>query len=228
MILLLHLIRHAESQNNVRPAYSRVEDPPLTAAGMLQARYLAERFTQLEFDRLICSPFLRALQTARAIHDQLGCPVDVWDNIFEVGGVFQGHGPEALEGGTGLTRREVHQQAVSNPALCTADCSVKDSGWWGRPRETRDEAWMRAAKVKKRLAEIAVDEPDSVLVLVTHAAFTRNLLARLLDGTREKMRYARLCNTGVTSLYFDDGIWQIKFVDDVSHLPVRLVTGFEV
>ena len=67
MILLLHLIRHAESQNNVRPAYSRVEDPPLTAAGMLQARYLAERFMQLEFDRLICSPFLRALQTTRSM-----------------------------------------------------------------------------------------------------------------------------------------------------------------
>ena len=143
--MLLHLIRHAESQNNVRPAYSRVEDPPLTAAGMLQARYLAERFTQLEFDRLICSPFLRALQTARAIHDQLGCPVDVWDNIFEVGGVFQGHGRSVGRRNRPDAPRS-SPAGQTNPALCTADCSVKDSGWWGRPRETRDEAWMRAAR----------------------------------------------------------------------------------
>ena len=225
--MLLYLIRHAESQNNATPAYNRVEDPALTAVGRLQARHLAQWSEGLKFDMLITSPVLRALQTARPIHECTGHHVHVWDNVFEQGGIFRGFGPDAKQGGPGLTRRQIHQQAAGDVSLCTLDGSIGESGWWGRPRETQAEAWQRAAMVAKRLVACASKQAEA-LVVVTHADFKRKLLMTLLPESLGPNQINRLSNTGVTKLEWDASAWRLSYLDEVTHLPARLVTGIKV
>jgi len=225
--MLLYLIRHAESQNNARPPYNRVEDPALTAVGRLQAQYLAQWSEGLKFDMLVTSPVLRALQTARAIHEGTGQHVHVWDNVFEVGGVFRGFGPDAKQGGAGLNRRQVHQQAAGDVAFSTLDHSIGEAGWWGRPRESETEAWQRAAMVKKRLVACASKQVEA-LVVVTHAEFKRKLLLTLLPEVLQPEQINRLSNTGVTKLEWDALVWRLDYLDEVAHLPARLVTGITV
>ena len=84
----LYLIRHAESENNAKPIYQRIEDPPITAVGRLQAERLAGWVETLKIDTLITSPVLRALQTTRRITDATGQHVNVWADVFEEGGVI--------------------------------------------------------------------------------------------------------------------------------------------
>ena len=225
--MLVYLIRHAESQNNAKPAYNRVEDPVLTAVGRLQAQYLAQWIQGLDFDMLITSPVLRALQTARSIHESTGHHVHVWDNVFEQGGIFRGFGPDANQGGAGLTRLQVHQHAARDGSLCTLDGSIGDSGWWGRPRETQAEAWQRAAMVAKRLVACASKQVEA-LVVVTHADFKRKLLLTLLPESFGPNQVNRLSNTGVTKLEWDASGWRLSYLDEVTHLPARLVTGIKV
>ena len=225
--MLLYLIRHAESQNNAKPAYSRVEDPSLTAVGRLQAQYLAEWIRVLEFDTLITSPVLRALQTARKIHDHTGQHVHVWDNVFEEGGVYRGFGPNAVQGGPGMARSQIFDQAASMPSLCTIDSSIRESGWWGRPREAPEEAWQRAVAVSKRLAIFARNQ-EQTIVLVTHADFKCKLLLTLLGECLSQDQVSSLSNTGVTKLTFARDAWRLDYLDSVSHLPPRLVTGTKV
>ena len=164
--MLLYLIRHAQSQNNARPAYCRVEDPPLTAVGRLQTQYLAEWLRTLEFDMLITSPVLRAVQTTRVVHDRTGHHVHVWDNLFEEGGIFRGFGPQATDAGSGMTRSKIGQQVASSLKLCTLDPSITEAGWWSRPRETPEEASRRASVVAERLTLCVRNQARGVVVRV--------------------------------------------------------------
>ena len=225
--MFLYLIRHAESQNNARPAYSRVEDPPLTAVGRLQSQFLAQWIQTLEFGMLVTSPVLRALQTTRAIHDRTGNHVHVWDDVFEEGGIYRGFGPNAKQGGPGMTRSKIIEHAASSQMLCTPDPSITESGWWGRTRECPEEAARRAVTVSQRLA-LSVRNQEQGVVVVTHADFKRKLLVNLLSDSLAPNQVNRLSNTGVTKLTLDTGTWQLNYLDEVMHLPPRLVTGIKV
>ena len=147
--------------------------------------------------------------------------------IFEEGGIFRGFGPLANEGGPGLKRSQISTQAASSPVLCTLDPSLKEAGWWGRPRESADEAACRTSEVAKRLT-LCVSNQEHGVVVVTHADFKRRLLDSLLGKSFEPLKVNRLSNAGVTKLKFDSGAWRLSYLDKVAHLPPRLVTGINV
>ena len=222
----LYLIRHAESENNAKPIYERVEDPSLTAVGRMQATHLGDWVRTLKFDVLITSPVLRALQTTRHIFDRTGRHVHVWDNVFEEGGIYRGHGPDATEGGPGLSRSKVIEHVTGDSDSCTLDPSIGDHGWWGRHRESSEEAVARATVVAGRLAATFGRESCSV-VAVIHADFKRKMLGELIGDEVDPRLFGPLRNTGITKLDLERGRWQLDWFNSVSHLPAKLITGNE-
>jgi len=62
----VYLIRHGQSEDNVREVFQSPESP-LTKKGEKQAKNIAKRISKLSFDILISSPFKRAKQTAEII-----------------------------------------------------------------------------------------------------------------------------------------------------------------
>ena len=223
----LYLIRHAESENNAKPLEQRVEDPPITAIGHRQAACLADWLKTLPMDFLVTSPVKRALQTTRYIHDSTGQHVHVWSNIFEQGGIYRGHGPDAVEGGPGLTREEVVEHLSGVQHRCTLDDEISVSGWWGgRPRETDQEAKVRAAQVVDQV--LKVFNPGQVVVMVIHADFKRKLLVEMIGQSTDPLQFGRLRNTGVTKLDLQGDRWQLDWFNSVTHLPAEWITGNEV
>jgi 2,3-bisphosphoglycerate-dependent phosphoglycerate mutase len=224
--LQLYLIRHAESENNAKPAYQRVEDPALTAIGRLQAEHLAAWMKTLKFDVLITSPVLRALQTTRFIVDTTGHPVHVWADMFEEGGIYPGHGPTATAGGLGLGRADVIRHATGSPERCVLDDGIVETGWWaGRTRETQEQMVERSQTVIRRLM-MTFGETDQSVVAVIHADFKRELL-RQMTGWSMSCEVGALRNTGITKLVFQRTHWQLDWFNSVSHLPAKLITGVE-
>jgi len=61
------LVRHGDSYKDM----TEVEDPPLSAIGREQARRLAERVRRSQPAAVYSSPYRRALQTAKAITDDV-------------------------------------------------------------------------------------------------------------------------------------------------------------
>lgn len=222
----LYLIRHAESENNAKPIYQRVEDPPLTAVGRLQAERLGEWIKTLAFDVLITSPVLRALQTTRRIYHRTAKHVHVWDSVFEEGGIYRGHGPDAVEGGPGLSRSKVIEAVTGNAEDCTLDPSIGENGWWGRDRESPEEASARATEVVGRLAS-TYGHQQRVVVAVIHADFKRKMLSELIGDEVDPKRFGPLRNTGITKLDLEAGRWQLDWFNSVSHLPAKLITQIE-
>ena len=223
----LYLIRHAESENNARPPFERIEDPAITAVGRMQTDHLSVWMKTLKTDRLITSPFLRTIQTTTRMLDGLNQQVHVWHDVFERGGCFRGHGPDATEGGMGLGRSAIERHFREAGTGCRIDESIDEQGWWGgRPRENEDEVRQRADQVTKRLVD-TFGSSRQVIVVVTHADFKRWLLRAMLRGVVDPDHFGPLRNTGITKLDFDGERWQLDWLNSVSHLPARLVTGNE-
>lgn len=78
----LLMVRHGETALNV----SRVLQPadtPLSATGLRQAALLARRIAAMRPAGIISSPLPRARQTAQAIADATGLPVELMDGLQE-------------------------------------------------------------------------------------------------------------------------------------------------
>ena len=83
----LYLIRHGESCRSSGEHYSeekRTMDPPLTPAGMEQARQLAERLQGVHFDRIYSSDLDRASQTARILGASVNAEVVIKEGLREI------------------------------------------------------------------------------------------------------------------------------------------------
>jgi broad specificity phosphatase PhoE len=77
----LILIRHGQSEWNALYGRTRIDpnipDPPLTTEGRRQVAEAAEALGELQIDRLLASPYFRALETADILAGRLKIPVFV-------------------------------------------------------------------------------------------------------------------------------------------------------
>ena len=153
----------------------------------------------------------------------------MWADCFEEGGIYSGHGPEAITGGPGLSRAEVlchiGQESNASPNA-SLDDSIGDQGWYGRNRESPEEAILRAGMVIGRLKE-TFGASGEAITIVTHADFKRKLLTQMLDGAVDATSLGALRNTGITKVNFNGERWQLDWFNSVSHLPAKLITAVE-
>lgn len=220
----IYLIRHGQSANNAQAEDLRVADPSLTEVGERQAAALAAWFASHPVDFLYCSPFLRALETARPLAEIKQISVRVRADIFELGGCYSGHevGRKRGEAGLGLS------QLRANYPTWEIDTSIAETGWWGRDFETWEQGRARAATVARWLtSELAAATGTHVLVI--HADFKRLLLEAMFSESQLASQQIDLAgeplyNTGITCIEFDQGQWSVGGFNSIEHLPSALVT----
>jgi broad specificity phosphatase PhoE len=153
----LILIRHAESRHIMEKIIAvRSACPGLTENGFAQAWALAQRLRTTcelgEAPRLLCSPALRARQTAEAIASALGLEATEDDRLIEMD-------TGEAEGMTGAEyeARYGRFSPVSEPS---------------RPFAPGGENWEQfMARVVATQQSIALAHPGQTVVAVTHAGF---------------------------------------------------------
>jgi len=220
------LIRHAESANNAlwardRDAFTtgRTHDPPLTELGFEQAdvlaRHLAERGARI--DRLVASPMLRAIQTARPIAAALGLELEIWVEVHERGGIYVGD-PATGEGFVahpGLSRGAIDELV---PGASVPD-AVDDEGWWRGGHETDDVFAVRAGDAFARLVdESGQAAEDDVIAVVTHGDFANALLGAAVGAPPGRVFFNHV-NTGLTRLRLRaSGRVSLGYVNRTPHL----------
>lgn len=217
----LYLIRHAQSANNAVPDSQRVEDPGLTTIGHEQKNHLANRFREVEVTHLLTSGFLRAVETMRPVADVLGIAPTIWTDLHEVGGCFAGWNADNTEGKPGMNRDTLASQ-FSEFELPD---DIDEDGWWkSKPRETYQQAQLRAAQQSKRLLEHFAGSQATVACVI-HADLKALMLECLLQDNYQPYAYEDLVNTGVSLLKCTESGVSAVSVNDASHLPDNLVTS---
>ena len=85
------LIRHGESETNLKKVFTGQLDAPLTPNGKKQAALMAEYVSRYSIDKIYVSPLQRAVDTAQAVMTYQNCPMERCDAFQEMyAGQWQG------------------------------------------------------------------------------------------------------------------------------------------
>jgi len=165
----MFLLRHGQSEFNVAFNATRVDpgipDPRLTEEGRRQARAAAQILAAHPVERLLASPYTRALETAEIIGEQLGLAIEV-EPLVREHCLFQCD--------IGSPRSALIQRW---PAL---DFAQLEERWWPNLDESEALLHERAESFRRAIGE----EPRWLhIAIVSHWGFIRALTGqRVANG----------------------------------------------
>ncbi|MET3696514.1 2,3-bisphosphoglycerate-dependent phosphoglycerate mutase [Bacillus oleivorans] len=76
MLKKIYVVRHCEAQG--QPSESQ-----LTEEGLKQAKYLVDFFSNTKIDRIISSPFLRAIQSVEPLSEKTNIKIEIDERLSE-------------------------------------------------------------------------------------------------------------------------------------------------
>ena len=97
---MLYIIRHGQTDWNVRHRLQGKTDIPLNENGRRMAGEARDKYRDIRFDICFSSPLLRAYETARIVLEGRGVPVITDERLSEMGfGIYEGmeYGPAAAD-----------------------------------------------------------------------------------------------------------------------------------
>ena len=145
------MVRHGESETNVRKVFTGQLDAPLTENGHEQARLMARYLDKYKVDKIYASSLERAIETAQAIADRQNCPMEKSDALKEIySGFWQG-----------LTFGEIAEKYPENYQVWKNDIgfATPDGG------ETCKQLYDRVTAFFEKV----LTEPEETVCLVCHA-----------------------------------------------------------
>lgn len=213
------LVRHAESEGNLRGVMQGHVDYPLSDLGLEQAAcvadYLKTHYSQTSAqtsaqtsspaapDFFLASPLKRAYQTAEAIAQALNISAIATDSrLIEVSsGIF-----------SGLTWAEALEQ---HPEICSRFKQARD--WSAVPEgESREMLWERA---RSFLTDFAATQPPQARgIIVTHGGFIRALLGVAAGVSPAENLFICIDNTSLSLIGLDGSRRYIRYVNRTQHL----------
>lgn len=181
------MVRHGESETNVRKVFTGQLDAPLTPMGKTQAELMAQYVNQYRVDKIYASSLQRAVETAQAIAAQQNCPLEKCDALRELdAGAWQGLSFEEIE--------ELYPQSYQ---IWKTDIGS------GAPEQGETcEALYR--RVTAFLEDILSKEEEETVCLVSHAIPIRMIESYICGGSAalaQEMPWAP--NASVTVYQYD-------------------------
>jgi 2,3-bisphosphoglycerate-dependent phosphoglycerate mutase len=187
----LGLIRHGSTAWNKEGRIQGSSDIPLDQGGLNEASLLAERLSSEEWDILYASPLLRARQTAEVVASRLGIGEIHFDSRLR-------------EVSFGQIEGTIESERIAK---------------WGSEWRNLDLGFEKNEDVLERglaaFAEIEASHPDKNVLIVSHGAFIRKILLRLVPGLEKE---APLNNTAVTIITQSNEVWECGLYNCTKHL----------
>ena len=196
------LVRHGATARTAEDRFSGDAGVDLSDEGRGQVRALAARLATCPVEAIYASPLSRTLETARILAEGRSIELRERDGLREIG---HGHWE-------GLSRREVEAQYRDEYAAWQADpFTYAPAG-----AESGLSVLARALPVMR---DIVVAHPSQTVLVVSHKATIRLLLASLLGfdmrGYRDRLDQAPACLNIVE--FKDPARARLMLFNDVSH-----------
>lgn len=185
----IYIARHGQTDSNMRNACIGHTDVPLNAVGEEQARMLAEKLSEINFETVYTSPLLRAVNTAEPIlqmtrHAKLIMNYGLVERDF---GLWDN-----------MTFDEIQEKYPVEYERWRKD--------WVSYRPPDGESiidiYNRAKETSDRILTAHKDEN---ILIVTHLGISRTILAYLLGLTAKQSQCFWLENTGIAVVEYVNG-----------------------
>lgn len=197
----IYLIRHAQAEGNLCRRMHGQYNSNLTSLGLRQAAALGQRFAELPLDACYASDLTRAKNTADAVCQVRGLPMQVEKDFREVAvGVWEDRSFGFLRYHYG----EKLQQFVTNQKSWQIDGGESYEEYTGRFRMALDRV------VSAHLGE--------TIAVVTHSIVMKAVLRQLFP----EVEFSHSRNTAVTKLHWENGAYFLDAQNDSSHLTEAL------
>ncbi len=206
----VYIVRHGQSTKNTSPIRLGPE-APLTPRGKEQSHAIAERCKNLGIQKIITSPFVRTVETARPISTLTGAPL-------EESSLFVEHKRPSEQ--IGLRR--------DDPVALRISSMVKEHFHEPHYRYSDEENFLDLKERAKNALDHLIAQTDETLLVVTHGLFVRCMVAYAMHGDRltsyelkNALAFYELSNTGLTYMTYDDAKdhpWTLHVWNDDAHL----------
>lgn len=204
MLVILHVVRHAESLANI--ARSTQIDCDLSELGRGQVAAVTAELARLGVDRVLSSPYRRTLCTAQAIAEAAKAPLEVLPGLHE-------HHPSAFPADWPLmTRAEL---VVNFPGVLMPD-ELTDREWH-RPPESDSQVLERMARLLADV-ETRYGSTGQRLVLVSHGSPCGKLLQAFMGVTDAARSEVTIANASITTLETIGSKRYVRCVNRTDHL----------
>ena len=205
------MVRHGQSETNVRKVFTGQIDAPLTDLGREQARRMAAYLDQYKVDKIYASSLSRAVETAEAIPQRQNCAIEKQDELMEINsGLWQG-----------LTFEEIAEKYPQTYAAWRSDIgnAAPDGG------ETCKGFYDRVTAFFMRVLE----EPEETVCLVCHATPIRMIESYIeADSVKVAQEIGWVPNASVTVYEYDGAFHVVErgtshyMADLLSTLPTTI------
>ena len=196
------IIRHGETEWNKTGRFQGHSDVPLSAEGRTQAAALGKNLAVDHVDMIYASDLTRAMETAAPLAQRFGLEVISDPQLRELNfGAWEGRNFNDVNA--------ENPNAMKNFYTDPEQADIPES-------EPFPEFQRRIAG---RVREIVAQERGKRIVIVSHGASIRILLADLLSMPIRSIWHLSQLNTAVNKIRFeDDGFAVVTLMNDTSHL----------
>jgi broad specificity phosphatase PhoE len=185
----MYVVRHGESEWNVKKLIQGHKGSPLTEQGKSQVRALADALTSIRFDAVYSSDLSRARDTAEMIALERKLAVRTTEALRERSyGAFEGRHKEEFERSTAPLLKKF------------AELFDRSSNHEFLERHNIEDDEALAGRVITYLREIAAVHATQTVLVVTHGAVMRTLLVHLGFASEDEMAWGAIGNAAFVAL----------------------------
>jgi broad specificity phosphatase PhoE len=196
------LARHAETDWNQERRWQGLADLRLNERGREQARALAEKLEAVPFSAIYSSDLRRAYETALIIAERKGLAVTPMRELREID----------VGSWTGLSRDEVKERF--------RDAHKERMTRTGRGWEGGETYAEMGRRIREALRRIAREHPSDEVLVVTHSAPIRSVLAHALglDFATDRRAAPKVGFVGFSAVTVADGVFRTADAEIYQHV----------
>jgi broad specificity phosphatase PhoE len=201
-MLILHLVRHGDTEQAAEGIFCGDLDPPLTESGRAQAERVAHATKKLGLVGLYCSPKTRARMTAEPIARTTGLTPIIEEGLREIAyGTWEGRKETEIR----ASEPEAYHAWRRDPALMSPPGG--------------ESAFAIAARALPIISRLVVQHSEGNVMLVSHKATVRVIVCALLGMPLGRFRSHVACPTAsITTFEVGEAGTMLVRVADVNHL----------
>lgn len=206
-VMKLYLVRHGESEANIKDLY-HFPDTPLSEEGLKQSQMIAQRVSKLPIDLIYSSDLQRASQTAIAISEKTGKEIEFTPLLREF------RKPSKLWG-----KSDDYQDSKTYAKLQRENFGNPDWKW--EDDESFNDLKCRAVEILSYLSNKFIDKQ---IVVVSHGGIIKMMTAVAVIGKELTPQVfwnfwhnLWIKNTGITEIEHKDDKWTLIKWNDISH-----------
>ena len=193
--MIIYLIRHSESIDDIENCYGGIADFDLTENGKDKVRERRKETDTYGIEKIYTSPYKRAHQTAEILNENINVELKIIDDIREL----NSHG--ILSGVNKDLAKEIFSYVFQKE-------EYKNTGYYfGKTFLGGEDIEKFDNRVKRGIKDILNDSQGlNTIAIVTHGGVHRSIFKNILNENR---KIERLEDVSITTLEYNNGEFSV-------------------